>query len=634
MKLLFSLISLFVAGCSTLGFNGSSGYRGGPVKYSDFQKILNAGSPSLMPGGKEMIAVMALPGDTHSKLYRISPNKRTPQLEFDFGRSLSYARWDFSQKNLYLMIDNKGDENTGIYRYNFSTQKAEPIFVKEGFSVGLVTTSPEGDILYFNSNHLNKAVYSGFQFNVVTQELKQLTPKDLSMYLTDVTLSGQFAVASRQKGNGHSELYWFDLKKGIKKVLFSVKAEEFAVGHLSEDGQSLMGTTSYKSDRQYCAQMSVKKPNVVKPLLKDDSMDVSCYFSRKTKIYQVFKSYDGKTDFEAYRQPFSDPISLPKIYPNQNFSILFYDQQSQTALAKVSSAQVPGEFRTFRLGQESSEIMFELNKSQFKSTDLAQSFDFRFKARDGLDIHGIIYAKKEWLDGAKKYPLIVWPHGGPDASEQHVYHPIFQYLVLNGFVVFAPNYRGSTGYGKRFETLNDKDWGGKHINDLIDGKNQVVQLRYVDSTNVFIFGGSFGGYSSLAAITFHPQEFRAASAVVAIGNLFTFLKSIPPDEAWQSEFITEVGHPVRNEKLVRERSPFFHVERVKTPVAIYQAENDVRTVLAEMDAYVAELKKQNKEHTYTVLKDVGHNIFGRPEAAETTLDGTVEFFRSHMSKQP
>src|SRR5690606_5387765 len=138
-------------------------------------------------------------------------------------------------------------------------------------------------------------------------------------------------------------------------------------------------------------------------------------------------------------------------------------------------------------------------------------------------------------------------------------------------------------------TLNDKDWGGGHIKDLIWAKRAMEKLDFIDKDRIYIVGARFGGFSTLSTITQNPKEFEGAVAIVALANLFTFMKSIPEDPAWQAEFLTEVGDPVKDKKLYEERSPYFHAEKIAIPLKIYQAENDVRTVKAEMDQFVAKL---------------------------------------------
>ena len=130
-------------------------------------------------------------------------------------------------------------------------------------------------------------------------------------------------------------------------------------------------------------------------------------------------------------------------------------------------------------------------------------------------------------------------------------------------------------------------------------------------------------------VTQYPKEFKAAVAMVAIGNLFTFLKSIPPDPAWQGEFLTEMGDPVKDKKLYRDRSPHFFAKNVSIPLKIYQAENDTRTVKAEMDNFVAELRKHQIPVEYEILKNEGHRI-SRTENWEKILQGTVDFLRAQQ----
>ncbi|MEK7743247.1 MAG: prolyl oligopeptidase family serine peptidase, partial [Elusimicrobiota bacterium] len=388
---------------------------------------------------------------------------------------------------------------------------------------------------------------------------------------------------------------------------------------LSDEGRDLVG----------CAKINLMLEPRLEFVFAEEGKDVNCSYSPADDLSMVQWSYEGRKDTKVFLGALESEVR-PALPEKSILAGLFRVRGKDKAILQLRSADNPGEYYETGLKAPGKlKAVSKLNRSSIEPKRFAKSWDLYTPSFDGRQIHGIVYAPEAWVKGTKRYPAIVWPHGGPDWSESHDFRAAFQFWALNGFVVFAPNFRGSLGYGKAFETLNDGDWGGGHIKDLVWGKRALEKLPYVDPDRIFIAGGSFGGYSVLSAITQYPREFKAAAAYVALANLFTFLKSIPPDPAWQAEFLKEVGDPVKDEALLKERSPFFHADRVAIPLKIWQAENDVRTVKAEMDAFTARLKELGIPVDYVVLPREGHGL-SRKESLRQIMEGTVEFFRKSL----
>lgn len=623
--LLASLFLFLVVGCSTT----SKSKNGIKVPYEEFQKILEPRSTVLLEGQNALLVVIAMPGDKYPKLYRYDMTTKEFNEEYDHGRTLNWLGEDRSGKNIYMLIDNNGDENYQIYTYNLKTKKPELLFGKEGYRAYPLNTDKSGNTLYITSNFENKAVYSIYRLDIASKKIERVSDGKTNLQGALVSPDGSMIAASRSLSNNENQVYLIDTKKKTTRLYFKKKNSTFHPTFFGPDSKNLFGVTDYKRDRTGCARIPMTKPNHVYYVYEKKNKDVSCGYGEWSDLYVINESYKGRSELHLYKKMFRDEVPVPQLFNNQSVSTMAFDRTNNNLLLKYSAANNPGSLYNLNIKTNKQTHVLDLNKSTIPADQLATSYDFEYKSFDGMNIHGILMAKPEWKNSGKKYPLVIWPHGGPDSHERHHYRHWFQYLALNGFVVYAPNVRGSTGYGKKFETLNDKDWGGGHIKDLVEARKAVEKLDYVDEDNAFIFGGSFGGYSTLATVTFEPDAFKAAVGFVAIGNLFTFMKSIPPDEAWQSEFTREIGDPEKDKKLYTERSPFFHVDKIKMPLKIYQAENDVRTVKAEMDQFVAELEKKGKPVQYTVLEDVGHGL-ERPEARKQVLEGTVEFFRAKM----
>lgn len=621
--------AVFVTACASKTVEPKA--NGIAVSYEEFQKILQLRSTTALEGQNAFLTIMAMPGDTHPNIYRYDIASKKFTKDYDHGQSISGIQQDRTGKAIYVLIDNKGDENTGVYTYDTAKKAVTPFFVKPGFKSFVVDSDKDGKMLFLGSNFENKAVFSIYKMDMASQKIERISDGKTNLFGGGVSPSGTKVLAIRSLSNNENQISVIDTKTKKSVTLFNKKNSTFSPTFFAADEKSVYGISDYNKDRQACVQIKLNQPNVVSSVLSDSQKDIGCGYAEWSNLFWAEEDSKGKSTLKIYKKMFSEEIPIPQMYNNQSVSFVAYDRVSKKMLLQYSAANNPGALYALDLITLKNEHVLDYNISSLKPEQLATTYDFEYKSFDGTAIHGIIHAKPEWLTSGKKYPLIVWPHGGPDSAEKHDYRGIFQFLSLNGYVVFAPNYRGSTGYGKKFETLNDKDWGGGHIKDLISGKNEVAKLPYIDTNNIFLLGGSFGGYSTLATVTFHPNEFKAAVGVVAIGNLFTFMKSIPPDEAWQTEFKREIGDPVKDKKLYEERSPFFHIKNIQTPLQIYQAENDIRTVKAEMDDFVAEMKKNNKPVEYTVLKDVGHGL-ETPLSRKQVYEGSVQFFNSYIKR--
>jgi dipeptidyl aminopeptidase/acylaminoacyl peptidase len=620
------ILSLVLGSCATTG-----GQKDLKVDYDEFQKILTPRSMVLLEGENAMLVTMARAGDDHPKVYRYDFETKDFAMVYDHGQSVGRLTESRTGKNIFLHIDNKGDENSKIYTFDKKTNKPTLLFGNDDREAYVLNTDQNDEYLFFASNHENKAVYSIYRMKMASKKVTRLSDGRMNLRGGMVTPDGTFVVAIRPLSNNENQLYLINTKTKSTKLFFKKSNSIFRPAFMHGSTASLYGTTDYKRDRLGCARIPLNKPNHVYYVKEKKGKDVSCGYGEWSKLYYLTTSYKGRSELTFYRSMFKNKVDVPQLFNNQTVRPVAYDRTTGDMLLKYSAANNPGSLTKFNIKSKKYAEVLDYNRSSIGKEELATSYDFEYKSFDGLPIHGILYAKPEWKTSGKKYPLVIWPHGGPDSHESHNYRKWFQFMALNDFVIYAPNFRGSTGYGKKFETLNDKDWGGGHIKDLVEARKAVEKLPWIDEKNTFIFGGSFGGYSTLAAVTFHPDAFDAAVGVVALGNLFTFMKSIPPDEAWQTEFKREVGDPVKDKKLYEERSPFFHVNNIKVPLQIYQAENDIRTVKPEMDAFVAEMEKQGKPVEYTVLKDVGHGL-ARPEAQKKIAEGTVRFFRSKIKK--
>jgi pimeloyl-ACP methyl ester carboxylesterase len=283
---------------------------------------------------------------------------------------------------------------------------------------------------------------------------------------------------------------------------------------------------------------------------------------------------------------------------------------------------------------EKTEMHTQLSNERILGIDqkyLSPGEDASFKSFDGLDISARLYLPSPALGFKEPFPLILYVHGGPQSQERPDFTwfsmPLIQYFALNGFAVFVPNVRGSTGYGQTYMKMVDHDWGGDDAKDHIEGLKHLEKDKRIDSSRRAVVGRSYGGYMTLWLSSNYPEYWKASCDMFGPYNLFTFLERLP--ETWQTYFHQALGHPEKDKEFLTERSPATHFHKVKAPMLIIQGANDPRVVEAESADVVEQLRKQGVDVEYLVFEDEGHG-FGKTVNLIKAYKTIVAFFKKHL----
>jgi dipeptidyl aminopeptidase/acylaminoacyl peptidase len=276
---------------------------------------------------------------------------------------------------------------------------------------------------------------------------------------------------------------------------------------------------------------------------------------------------------------------------------------------------------------EKAQVLFS-HQPKLEGLPLAAMEPVSYKSRDGLTIHG--YLTTPVGVPAKNLPTVLLVHGGPWARDTWGYNSMVQWLANRGYAVLQVNFRGSTGYGKKYLNAGNREWAGKMHDDLLDGVEWLVKKGVADPKKIAIMGGSYGGYATLVGLAFTPDVFRCGVDIVGPSNIITLLKTIPPYWApAQAMFAKRVGDLAKEEDFLKSRSPLFFVDKIKAPLLIGQGANDPRVKQAESDQIVAALRKAGKPVEYVVYTDEGHG-FARPENRLHFYAHTEQFLAKHL----
>jgi esterase/lipase len=286
----------------------------------------------------------------------------------------------------------------------------------------------------------------------------------------------------------------------------------------------------------------------------------------------------------------------------------------------------PGEGKKAPL-QLTSERVLGIPQELFSSGE-----DASYESFDGLRISARLYLPSEKLGFQGARPLVLYVHGGPQSQEQPDFTwfsmPLIQLFTLNGFAVFVPNVRGSTGYGLKYRQHVDHDWGGNDRLDHIEGLKFLENDSRIDSTRRAVVGRSYGGFMTLTLATRHPDLWQAACDMFGPYNLITFVERLP--ESWAAYFYISIGHPEKDADFLKERSPSTYMDQLKAPLLVIQGKNDPRVVENESKDIVDKLNASGRHVEYLMFEDEGHDVL-KFNNKVTVYNRIVEFFKKHLN---
>jgi len=298
-----------------------------------------------------------------------------------------------------------------------------------------------------------------------------------------------------------------------------------------------------------------------------------------------------------------------------------------------------GPVRYYLQDESTGEVTFLFtNRPSLEDAELVPMHPVVIEARDGLELVSYLSmpagvgATREHFVPDAPVPMVLFVHGGPWARDGYGYNPYHQWLANRGYAVLSVNFRGSTGFGKSFVNAGDNEWGAKMHDDLIDAVEWAVAKGVAIEDRVAIMGGSYGGYATLAGLTFTPEVFACGVDIVGPSSIQTLIDSVPP--YWEpvvAQFHQRVANPNTPEgkALIEERSPLHHVERIQRPLLIGQGANDPRVKQAESDQIVAAMKERGIPVTYVLYPDEGHG-WARPENNKSFNAITEAFLAAHL----
>jgi dipeptidyl aminopeptidase/acylaminoacyl peptidase len=560
----------------------------------------------------------------------------------DAKRPISQYFWSRDGKYVLYAQDKLGDENYNVYAVDPAEAPAAGAEVpaarnltdvKGVRAVPYEVPRSEPDIIYVGLNDRDKAWHDLYRVRISTGErtlLRQNTGR-ITGWVFD--LQDRLRLATRSADNGDTEILRVD-DKGFTKIYSCDALETCEPVRFHKDGKRFYLETNKGAGQDLVKLVLMDAETGAEELVErdpdnrvdfgnalfsevSDELIATVYQYEKTRIYWKDPGFEADYKF------------LQSKLPGNEINFASHTRDEHLWLISANSDTEPGLMYLFDRQSRQLTRQYKI-REKLSRQDLAPMEAVRYESSDGLEIPAYLTLPKGVP--AKNLPALILPHGGPWARDQWGYNSYAQFFANRGYAVLEPNFRASTGYGKKFLNAGNRQWGDKMQDDLTWGAKYLVSKGIADPKRTGIIGGSYGGYATLAGVAFTPGLYAAAVSIVGPSNLITLLDSIPPYwEPVRKLFYLRMGDPGAPEgkAQLRRQSPLNSADKIKTPLLVVQGANDPRVNRAESDQIVIALRDRGFPVEYLVAPDEGHG-FARPINNLAMIAAAEKFFAHYL----
>lgn len=535
----------------------------------------------------------------------------------DGKRGIREHYWALTGAHVLYTQDEGGDENWRVMSVDVESGAQIDLTPLQGVQAQLVGLSAErANVALIGLNDRKPEWHDLYEIDVVTAERRLIEQNDhgFAGYLEDLELVPRLALKTlpdgggelfRRGASGWESLFRYGQADSLttRPLIIEAAGSALLLSALGRDTAALVRV-----------DLATGKESLVAQSERADIADI--WLHPRTRELQAYAVDYLTSELHPLTAAAARDIEVLRTAVGPQFTVSSRTLDDKTWVVVVDDpVQV---LASYLYERESSAVtkLFD-QRPELARAPLQPMRPVEIRARDGLNLvcYLTLPADSAGAGADKPVPMVLDVHGGPWARDSYGFNSEHQWLANRGYAVLTVNYRGSMGFGKRFVNAGNGEWAGKMHEDLIDAVDWAVREKIAQPDKIAIYGASYGGYAALVGLTFTPERFACGVDIVGPSNLITLLESIPP--YWKS-FFEDMAHRVGDprtpagRKLLNERSPLNHVERIKRPLLIAQGANDPRVKQAEADQIVAAMKAKRLPVTYVLYPDEGHG-FARPQ---------------------
>ncbi|MCX6239030.1 MAG: S9 family peptidase [Bacteroidia bacterium] len=599
----------------------------------------------LSPDGKFISFIKPYKGTQNIWVKKLDENFATSKLiTADTVRPIREYFWSRDGKYILYSQDKGGDENFNIYAVNPLEAPAQGSDIPvnrdltslKGVRVYIYAVpKTDPDAIYIGLNDRDKAWHDLYKMKISTGERTMIRQNSATDRITGWVFdwNDQLRLASRANADGSNDILRVDAKELVKIYTTSVFEEANPVA-FHKDNKRVYLTTN-KGDSLDFSQLILFDPETMKEVFVESDplkrVDIGNVFISEISKDIVYTSYEDERNRIYWKDKSfeADYNLIKKELPNEDINFFSSTTDENYWLLSASADIDPGS--TYLYDRIKKKLTFQYRpRPNIPVKDLAEMKAIRYKSSDGLDIPAFLTLPKGLEP--KNLPVVVSPHGGPWARDGWGYSSFAQFLANRGYAVLSPNFRSSTGYGKKFMNAGNNQWGEKMQDDITWGVKYLIAEGIANPAKIGIMGGSYGGYATLAGVAFTPDIYACGVSIVGPSNLITLLNSIPPYwEPIRKIFYKRMGDPTNPEGKAQldRQSPLNSANKIKAALLVVQGANDPRVNKAESDQIVIALRDRGFPVEYIVAPDEGHG-FARPVNKMAMLASAEKFLAKHL----
>ncbi len=544
------------------------------------------------------------------------------------------AVWSPDGARILTIADHHGTENFQLYEIPAERGWLYPLTADPDVrhEIGDQPFSPDGRRVAYGSNGRDRGDFDALVRDLATGETRTLLAGGANYEPVSWSPDGRCVLVGQFDSNVDQNLHLCDLETGERRHLTPHEGDvKFAAGPwtpdgrgfylLTDQGREFMGLAFYDLAAGTFEWVETPDWDVQRAVLSADGRYLAWTVNE-----------DGYSRLHARDLTTGERRNYPDLPRGVITALHFSPAAAQLGLFLARPTEPVVLYLLDLAGPEGGRLR-RLTQSALGGIapeEMVEPELIRYPSFDGRQIPAFLYRPKGLAPG-ERAPIVLSIHGGPEAQELpgYAYNGLYQYLLGRGIGVLATNIRGSTGYGKGYQRLIHRDWGGAELRDLEGAARYLQGLDWADPTRLGVFGGSFGGFATLSCVARLPGYWAAAVDIVGPSNLITFARAVPP--FWKRYMRQWVGDPDEDAALLRERSPITYVDNVRAPLLVIQGANDPRVVKGESDQMVERLRSLGRTVEYMVFEDEGHG-FTKTANSLKALRATAEWFERHLAR--
>jgi dipeptidyl aminopeptidase/acylaminoacyl peptidase len=589
-------------------------------------------SPRISPDGTRLAYLAPSDKNVLNVWVRTIGKTDDAQVTNDIHRGIRIHFWAEDGKHLFYMQDLNGDETFHIYAVNTESKVVRDLTPFQGIRAsGVMLDKKYPNEMLVGLNLRDRRVFDMYRVDLTSGAITLDTenPGDVLGWVTDP----DFQIRASQAQNpmdASTILRVRDSRTAPWRTLLTLPfGENGGIDDFSADGKSLYVETSVGADTARLVRVDIASGKELETIAVDPKVDVGgVIIHPDTRLVQAVGFNYLKNEWRVLDPTIKADFAVLAKIGRGEFYLSGRDRADKNWLITYQVDDGPVAWYAYNRESKKPELLF-VNQPDLAKYKLAKMEPVVIKARDGFKL--VSYLTLPAGVGAKKLPLVLNVHGGPWGRDGWGYDPEAQWFANRGYATLQVNFRGSTGFGKKFLHAGDKQWGvGSMQHDLTDAVKWAVAKGIADPRKICIYGGSYGGYATLAGLVFTPELYACGVDIVGPSNIKTLFQSIPPYWApFKKEFVLQVGDVENDEAFNKKISPLFHAANIRVPLIVAQGANDPRVNIREATQMVEAMRAKGLPVTYIVYGDEGHG-FARPDNRLDFYGRVDEFLAKHL----